>query len=667
MSKVIGTVAGIVAGGLLALTGVGLAVDAVAFAGVGAASLGLGTVGIGTALGVAAAGASIGANALLSRTSSRPSLGQQTPSLGAPPLPLRQTIRQSNAPRVLTFGRVKHSGVFFVVESNGGAHLVYGIYICDGPIDGFDAIICDDEVTSYTQLNNNYAGGSPCNVYYPNSGIKFKSNSSSTLAGLFGCAYVGIEPINATQAGYASVLLTYLADNTDGTTLGTIWDNTRLGKGSSNATNGDRPKYFPNGFPAFSFVYRGARVYDPRDATQTLLNGGVWDIYNTTWKWSENPALIAAHYIMWLISQGLTAMPGVNWTDIATAANDCEALVSATYNIFGGGAAQEPFARMSAIIPFDAAPRDVLAKIMASCDGIYDIDESGLFTMWIGKWEDPSVVFTENDIGSFSEEFAETTTDAINEVASTYVEPRMSYAKYAAPTYVDLVSQSQVGKRPSTIDYEYVTSPNQAYRLTARAVKRLAGKRKITLTLGPRGILALRQRVIGFNTPTFNLPAVCRVEKLEPSGNLATWSAVVREVTADIYADVPAPVDPVSTLTIINAASLTAPSVVNISSQADAANSQNGYVLLSLDVNTNSPINGVPGLNLSALVSDQTLTMDGRWSYDNATWQPMTILLSQWALRGPSVKRGTLIYAQARFIGLNGTTGPWSSSVSTYA
>jgi hypothetical protein len=44
------------------------------------------------------------------------------------------------------------------------------------------------------------------------------------------------------------------------------------------------------GFPVYSVIYRGARVYDPRDPGQTFFDDD-FDLYDETWKFSENPAL----------------------------------------------------------------------------------------------------------------------------------------------------------------------------------------------------------------------------------------------------------------------------------------------------------------------------------------------------------------------------------------
>jgi len=47
---------------------------------------------------------------------------------------------------------------------------------------------------------------------------------------------------------------------------------------------------FPNGLPTVTALVKGARVYDPRDGTQSATDP-------TTWKYSNNSALCAAHFM----------------------------------------------------------------------------------------------------------------------------------------------------------------------------------------------------------------------------------------------------------------------------------------------------------------------------------------------------------------------------------
>ena len=52
----------------------------------------------------------------------------------------------------------------------------------------------------------------------------------------------------------------------------------------------DHEKYWGTQFPQVLFQVRGLKVYDPRDASQSLSDA-------TTWKWSNTPSLCQAHYM----------------------------------------------------------------------------------------------------------------------------------------------------------------------------------------------------------------------------------------------------------------------------------------------------------------------------------------------------------------------------------
>jgi hypothetical protein len=602
---------------------------------------------------------------------SPPSPQKFLPSPITPPAPATQTIKQDVVVRRRIYGRSYVTGNYFVYESNQAHYLLMGIYLCDGPIDGFDALICDDEVfTVYVPTD---AVDGQLNVFFPSSGLKRITGFSGALDWAHSIIgnLIAMEPVNASNGGYVSYLLGTTSVGLDPAAFGGLWDSSHLGKGvtclyalaSTNSTNGDRIKFFPNGFPEFKIVLRGSRVYDPRDPRQSFLNPttGLYDIYNPTWKWTENPALIAADYVAWLISQNLTAIKGINYADIAIAANDCDALVPATRTIFGGGSAMEPFARMTAVVPYDMEPRDVLMNIMMACDGIYSTDKDGLFTMFIGKWEDPAVTFTGTDIGGFTEEFLEASNDTVNYIHSTYVEHRQLDQKYEAPVYSDLISQAQTGIRIATRDYAFVPSANQAYRLTQRYAKRINGKKKLSIVLGPRAMMALRQRVVGLNAPDFGLSGVWRIEALQPDTTLATWTATLREITTDVFSDTPAPVDPIASLYIVNPPTITAPaSIIAIPKSSGVGI---GFVALSLDVNLNTQNVAIPQINTAAMIQDQTLELDGRYSLNGgATWAAFTIALSQFVLRTPDLPTGTVVTVQARWIGVTGVLGPFSSS-----
>lgn len=66
---------------------------------------------------------------------------------------------------------------------------------------------------------------------------------------------------------------------------------------------------FPQGYPAVTPVFRGARCYDPRLDDTVAGGAGTHRIDDpATWAWTENPALHALRYAMW--PHGWALLPG---------------------------------------------------------------------------------------------------------------------------------------------------------------------------------------------------------------------------------------------------------------------------------------------------------------------------------------------------------------------
>lgn len=737
LGKVIGKVAaglGIAAAGL-ATGGLAWAAGASVFGAVSAAA----SVGLMGAQYLMGGGSSSTSSWLPFMLAQQQASSQGAASKGQPPVPLKKTIRQSDVPRCFIFGRTKTAGSYFfyetdmVVTTTAGApdvkalNLYQGIYLCDGPIDGFDTILCDDEAldvgsTGDGKLSDSLDGDN--NVFIPRSGTKYirtnttlvtttntwnewvygpvcvhvtwvwywypysgayvcdkyenqwhwEQRSSSTTAlqqiNINESSCIAFEPVVGSEDGYQSFILNRLMLNYSGSVLSGFWDDTHTGKGitclytfCSNNPGGtsNRLKYFPNGWPEWAAVVRGARVYDPRDASQDYTDAkhSRWSIYNVTWKWTENPALIAAHFISWLIEEGTTSITGVDWESIIVAANDCDTLKPTTQNYFGSGESYEPFARVSGVYYFNTPPREFLSNIMASCDGTYGIDKDGRFTMWIGKWEDAAVTFDESDISSFTEEFVEAASEAINEFHITYTEPRQGYQKFEAPTWIDNDSQLAVGKRISSISFDMVPSANQAYRLAQRHARRINGKKKLTITLGPRGMLAIKQRVVGLDAPNFGLSGTWRVESLTPDGSLRQWQATLREIDRDVFADDKPAIDPITKVKVVAQNSITAP--LYYSATPTSSGGGKGHVIISADVNSYDATGDALFIFEQAFFQDQTLDFDAQYSTNGGgTWTAVNIMVSRNTLQTPDLMAGTSVSVRTRWVSLNGTVSAWS-------
>ena len=93
---------------------------------------------------------------------------------------------------------------------------------------------------------------------------------------------------------------------------------------------------FQSGVQQMRFVFKGADAYDPRlDTTRTDVGGAgshrVDD--QSTWEWSDNPALLCARYLYGFKINGILAYgkgvadARISWVDVAAAADACDELV----------------------------------------------------------------------------------------------------------------------------------------------------------------------------------------------------------------------------------------------------------------------------------------------------------------------------------------------------
>jgi|GEM_PF-1478531 len=232
-----------------------------------------------------------------------------------------------------------------------------------------------------------------------------------------------------------------------------VWSPQHLGKGVARLHlryKWDSDK-FPQGLPNVTAMVKGAKVYDPRDTSQSPTNPA-------SWKYSNNAALCAAHF--------LHTRKGVPYSRIVkgaliTAANVCSELVPKK----GGGT--EPRYRCNGVYTYDQNPMDALEELAETMAGSIT-DAGGTWTIKAGAWTAPVANFTDSDIVSefrCSPRFSRS--DTYNGVRGTYFSPENDWAAADFPavkndTYRDWDGGVRLWK---DVAYSYITSPSQAQRV----------------------------------------------------------------------------------------------------------------------------------------------------------------------------------------------------------
>jgi len=524
----------------------------------------LGTT-IGSIVGsIIVLGASFGAEMLLTKR------GNGQPSIKLPPGPVSfEPEIQAVAGRFFSYGSVRLGGIYCFRESDGST-LGYGLVLSCRPIDAVEGFFVDDELLSLSTGPVLHQAVGPGGIYvvhvedegptapWPDKGLKWTAFVSyvwtpqGPMPIIVGSGPAGfLEFNNASEAGTPSVLLKKYFGEGSPTQVApggaALWTDDHKAQGLAvlysvwkgfEAIN--RVTVFPRLFPVHSTAFRGARVYDPRDAAQSFLDPvtGRYSVYNSTWRYSANTILQIADFLTFPEAFGL-APSKIHWPSFSTEASYCDRLVPT----YGGGT--EPFARSHLTWSSEEEKRDVLAKLLVACDAQIWEDNNGKIRIWVGKWEEPTVEFTPADISAFVAEQGNGVYADSNYIVPSYVEPRTNFSKNTALSYRDAGSIAQVGERRATMDLSAVESFNQAYRLAARALKRKNTPSRLQISGGPRLLLADGERVVRVTLPEFGIAGVYRVQAMK-ADDLAHIGLTLSLVTEDMYANEVAPFDPIN-------------------------------------------------------------------------------------------------------------------------
>lgn len=612
---------------------------------------------------------------------------------------------QAISARFGSYGRVQIEGVKFFWECDGQT-LGIGSVLDTAPWDAIEAYYVDDEFVSVSTGAVLHQTTTPLGQYAvisfdEGTGVLWPQSPSKKWVQFYGYVYVSGQQIpiiigsgpagfleyrNATDAGFSPKLLnTYFGANSPTalapngaplwstnqhlcrglTTLSSTWKRFAIAGGGFNV--------FPNFFPRIKVTGRGRRVWDPRDRTQSFYSPttGLYDRYNPTWQWSANAALAILAY---LSDPEYFALPlsRFNLEYWIQAANDCDAKTPA----YAGST--EPFAECHFTFAADQEKRDVLTTLKANCDADVWEDEKGLICIKIGQWEDPEVWLTSSDIAGFSEAPANDAYAEQNVVTASYVEPRLNFVKTPCQEWVDEASVAAVGRRAAAIDFPACHSFSQAFRLAARAQKRLNTPSKITVYTGPRGWLAWNKRVIGINCPQWGLYGVYRLAEPVKQIDLANYELSLLEVTTSMFTDEVPTADPINS---------SLPGVTNLSTftpiQPDTpicvvtSAEPNSYITASVTAPNAMARNPfIPEIQYDDTTSIANFHMREVDASHNVlpgqSWALWTTALGQYSRRSDNIHDDTPVpgvatvryfEVQAWFISAQGTPGAFSASV----
>src|SRR5215213_2178911 len=404
--------------------------------------------------------------------SSKRSTTSMPPTKG---VPLRSTVRQPQMPRQRCYGQMRTSGFVYFYEAVAETFCT-GVAICEGPIDRYLNIRVGGEL-----------------AFVPDVATLFPQGPV-THGRMVGFAAISTRPGTWNQSA-ASQIRIYFPNWTEAEHKlpGTSHIELRIRRPPADQIN----DVLPNGIPQdLQATLRGAIVWDPRDNSQNAepISTQFW---HSSWTFSNRSALCILDYLRHPDGARIPTA----WLNIGTfiqAANDCSEAVTAA------GAGTEPRYTLAGHYSFDEPVRDVLDRMLATCDGELYLDQNGLICLRINGWSEPEIEFTDEHIIEMEiDPGGSDLLTEVNELRVHYMSMLHDYEIIEGPTVrrEDLIARSERAISEE-MRLPMVPSLGQAVRLGRRELNKLNPKSRISLVTNGYGLAAIGERHVRVTSAT---------------------------------------------------------------------------------------------------------------------------------------------------------------------
>jgi hypothetical protein len=444
---------GIVAGALVGLTG-GLALAGLAGLGVTAAVTGV-TLATSALFGAVSGGLSVAATAFTKKQRISTGEVQARTNISVDPQTLGKWI----------FGETAAGTDIVYAEKIADSEIVHVIAAAAHEIDSFGSLYINDELIT---LSGSAATGDWANVLdvYRNLGTQTQSALSIPSSGW---------PATARGLGIAH--------------YGLKW----------NFASDNGKIKLSGGIPTrITQVIRGAKVYDPRLDSTNGGSGAQRANDQSTWTWSDNWALIVAHYLLgWYSNSKLIYGVGVeptdiDWVSVAEMADVCDTVIDSKAKYKIGG-----------IFAISQDHESIIGQLESAVGGKVS-NFGGKYYLWCPH-NDLSSVGTLTDADIVAEGGIQYTPSGpienlFNTARGQYVEPSILYQLQPYPEVIESTAVTEDGRdKLLQQDFAMIQDVEIAQRVARELVRRSRFSGTLTVVVGPKGLLVKPFDVITVN------------------------------------------------------------------------------------------------------------------------------------------------------------------------
>jgi hypothetical protein len=247
---------------------------------------------------------------------------------------------------------------------------------------------------------------------------------------------------------------------------------------------------FPRGLPNISFVVRGKPVYDPqKDSTSAYYDNSLGVSTHrlndeTTWQWSQNPALIEADYIAdakYGLGESYTS---INAASLNAAQNICDELVTLANNT-----TQTKYS-LDGVVDTANTRRDNIEAMLSATNGRI-VPSGGEYFISAADYVAPTVTIDESMlVGAISTQTKNSMSNLFNAVKGVYLS---SEENYVATDYPPVISSSYAVEDGEPLYLElslaYTTNNVRAQQLAKMSLAESRQQISVTLPMNMSGLL----------------------------------------------------------------------------------------------------------------------------------------------------------------------------------
>ena len=280
---------------------------------------------------------------------------------------------------------------------------------------------------------------------------------------------------------------------------------------------------FAGQIPKVTAVVKGVKVYDPRDNTQSPTDP-------TTWKWSDNPVLLCAWYVMQSFSFN-EPQDRIDWESIKVEANICDE----TVNTVSG---TEKRYRAGLWIDEKSDRLDVLMKLTEAMAGDFiQPKTTGKWKFFAGAYSAPVYDIIEDDIINVETYSPHLPMNSrFTKIRGSFINPASDYQPEDYPTISSasaLLEESNF-ELEKELNLDAVQSHTQAQRVASIILNQSRLQKTLVINMSRVGILITVGDRVTVTDSFYGLSSVVfRVLSSQISGNKVML--VLKEDNSSVY------------------------------------------------------------------------------------------------------------------------------------